>query len=81
MALLPFVTFGIYHLAWWYRINRELSDFGHANNIDLGTNPLLSMLALFPGVLIIVPPLVSHRNGTKRVQAVAIERGTAPVNG
>ena len=39
------------------------------------------MLALFPGVLIIVPPLVSHRNGTKRVQAVAIERGTAPVNG
>ena len=40
-----------------------------------------SMLALFPGVLIIVPPLVSYWNGTKRVQAAAIEGGTAPVNG
>jgi hypothetical protein len=49
--------------------------------IDLGTNPLLSMLALFPGALVIVPPLVSYWNGTKRVQAAAIEAGTAPVNG
>jgi Domain of unknown function (DUF4234) len=81
VALLPFVTFGIYHLVWWYRINRELSDFGYANNIDLGTNPLLSMLALFPGVFIIVPPLVSYWNGTKRVQYAAIEGGTEPVNG
>ena len=73
VALLPFITFGIYHLVWWYRINRELCDFGDANNIDLGTNPLLSMLALFPGAFIIVPPLVSYWNGTKRIQAAAIE--------
>jgi hypothetical protein len=66
---------------WWYCINRELSDFGYANNIDLGTNPLLSMLALFPGVIIIVPPLVSSWSGTKRVQYAAIEGGTEPVNG
>jgi hypothetical protein len=81
VALLPFVTFGIYHLVWWYRVNRELSDFGHANNIDLGASPLLSMLALFPGVFIIVPPLVSYWQGTKRIQDAAIEGGTEPVNG
>jgi hypothetical protein len=81
VALLPFITFGIYHLVWWYRINRELSDFGYANDIDLGNSPLLSMLALFPGVFIIVPPLVSYWNGTKRVQAAAIQGGTEPVNG
>ena len=81
VASLPFITFGIYHLVWWYRINRELCDFGDANNIDLGTNPLLSMLALFPGAFIIVPPLVSYWNGTKRIQAAAIEGGTEPVNG
>ena len=23
VALLPFITLGIYHLVWWYRINRE----------------------------------------------------------
>ena len=25
VALLPFVTLGIYHLVWWYRVNRELA--------------------------------------------------------
>lgn len=55
VSLLPFVTFGIYHLVWWYRINRELCDFGYANDVDLGTSPALSTLALFPGGLIIVP--------------------------
>ena len=30
VALLPIVTLGVYHLVWWYRINRELRDFGRA---------------------------------------------------
>ncbi len=68
VALLPFVTFGIYHLVWWYRINRELRDFGYANNAELGDSPALSTLALFPGGLIIVPALVSYWRGTRRVQ-------------
>ena len=67
-ALLPFITFGIYHLVWWYRINRELRDYGYAKEQDLGQNPTNSVLALFPGGLIVVPALVSYYNGFKRVQ-------------
>ena len=28
VALLAFVTLGVYHVVWWYKINRELRDFG-----------------------------------------------------
>ena len=31
-ALLPIITLGIYHLVWWYRINRELRDYGHSKS-------------------------------------------------
>jgi hypothetical protein len=80
-ALLPFVTFGIYHLVWWYRINRELRDLGRAKGYDLGQNPTNSLLALFPGGLIIVPALIAYWNGTKRVQGAARLAGNEPVNG
>jgi hypothetical protein len=81
VALLPFVTFGIYHLVWWYRINRELRDFGYANNAELGDSPALSTLALFPGGLIIVPALVSYWRGTRRVQLATRVSVTTPPNG
>ena len=81
VALLPFITLGIYHLVWWYRINRELRDFGYANDVDLGTSPVLSTLALFPGGLIIVPALVTYWRGTMRVQEAGRVGGTEPING
>lgn len=80
-ALLPFVTFGIYHLVWWYRINHELRDYGRAKGYDLGQHPMRSLLALFPGGLIIVPALVSYWRGTKRVQGAARVAGKDPLNG
>jgi hypothetical protein len=79
--LLPFITLGIYHLVWWYRINRELRDAGHAHGVDLGQSPTSSLLALFPGALIIIPPFVSYWRGTNRVIGVARLTGTEPVNG
>src|SRR4051794_34588043 len=81
VALLPFITFGIYHLVWWYRINREMRDFGRANGYDLGQNPTNSLLALFPGAFIVIPPFVSYWRGTKRVQGVARVAQREPVNG
>ena len=80
-ALLPFVTFGIYHLVWWYRINRELRDYGKAKGYDLGQNPTNSVLALFPGALIIVPALVTYWRGTKRVMGASRLAGQEPLNG
>jgi hypothetical protein len=81
VALLPFVTFGIYHLVWWYRINRELRDYGKAKGYDLGQNPTNSVLALFPGGLIIVPALITYWRGTKRAMGASRLAGQEPLNG
>jgi hypothetical protein len=80
-ALLPIITLGIYHLVWWYRVNKELADFGRARGYDLGQNPTMSLLAVFPGALIIVPALVSYWRGTQRMQAAARVAGQEPPNG
>jgi hypothetical protein len=80
-ALLPIVTLGIYHLVWWYRVNRELCDFGRARGYDLGQNPTISLLAVFPGGLVVVPALLSYWRGTKRMQAAARVGGQEPLNG
>lgn len=80
-ALLPIVTLGIYHLVWWYKINKELKAYGEAKGYDLGQNPTNSLLALVPGFLIIVPPLVTYYRGTKRAQGASKIAGREPVNG
>lgn len=80
-ALLPIITLGIYHFVWWYRINRELRDYGKAKGYDLGQNPTNSLLALVPGFLIIVPPLVTYWRGTKRVMGASKVAGQEPLNG
>ena len=81
VALLPFITFGIYHLVWWYRINCELRDYGKAKGFDLGQNPTNSVLALFPGGIIIVPALITYWRGTKRAQGASSLAGQEPLNG
>ncbi len=80
-ALLPIITLGIYHLVWWYRINREMRDYGKAKGYDLGQNPTSSLLALFPGGLIIVPALITYWRGTKRAMGASRLAGQEPVNG
>lgn len=81
VALLPIITLGIYHLVWWYKINKELKAYGEAKGFDLGQNPTNSLLALVPGFLIIVPPLVSYYRGTQRVQGASKIAGREPVSG
>jgi Domain of unknown function (DUF4234) len=81
VALLPIITLGIYHLVWWYKINKELKEYGEAKGYDLGQSPTNSVLALFPGGLIIIPALITYWNGTKRVQGAAKLGGKEPVNG
>jgi hypothetical protein len=80
-ALLPYITLGIYHLVWWYKINRELRDYGKAKGYDLGQNPTNSLLALFPGGIIVVPALITYWRGTKRVMGASKVAGQTPLNG
>ena len=81
VALLPIITLGIYHLVWWYKINKELKAYGEAKGYDLGQNPTNSLLALFPGAFIVIPALVTYYRGTKRVQGASKVAGREPVNG
>ena len=80
-ALLPIITLGIYHLVWWYKVNKEMKAYGEAKGHDLGQNPTNSLLALFPGGLIIIPALITYWRGTKRVMGAAKVAGREPVSG
>ena len=73
VVLLTIFTLGIYGLYWWYAINREMADLGQAHGTEeCGTSPMTSLLALFPGfLLLLIPPLVSYYRGFQRQQAAA----------
>jgi MYXO-CTERM domain-containing protein len=68
--LLACITFGIYYLYWYYQANRELRDFG------FGTNPTVSLVAQFPGGLLIVPPFVSWWRFFGRLREAQARAGT-----
>jgi hypothetical protein len=54
------VTLGIYYLVWYYKVNREMRDYGRATGTpELGDSPLTSLLAITLGWLVVVPPFVS----------------------
>jgi hypothetical protein len=83
VPVLILFTLGIYGIYWWYQVNREMRDLGRTRNaVGLGDNPTTSALALFPGILIIVPPFFSLYNGVgraKRAQEVTL--GNMSLNG
>jgi hypothetical protein len=83
VALLPFVTIGIYYFVWYYKINREMADLGRARGKtdELGDSPGKSLLATTLGALIIVPALISTYNTAKRIQAAERLNGIQPLNG
>jgi hypothetical protein len=79
MVLLSIVTFGIYSAVWYYKVNREMRDFGAARGDPelAASKPWKSVLAVTIGGLLIVPSLVSWIRTVRRVQAV--ERSTTGV--
>jgi hypothetical protein len=62
--------FLIYPQVWYYRINRELRDYGEARGDGelAKTNPVLSVLAITLGALLIIPPFVSWYRCTQRIK-------------
>src|SRR3954454_1822390 len=70
VVLLSFIPF--YGLFYYYFVNKELAELGKARGAteQLGDNPMMSVLAIFPGVfLLFTPPFVSLWNFWKRQQA------------
>jgi hypothetical protein len=61
--LWPLITLGVYHVVWWYKVNREARDLSS----EIEVEPWLSVLAITLGALIIVPPFVSIYNTGERI--------------
>ncbi|MET9574711.1 DUF4234 domain-containing protein [Streptomyces sp. DT199] len=74
----PLITLGIYHLVWYYKVNREAREF----DSRIEVNPALAVLAVTVGWLIIVPPFVSVYNTGLRIarmqQSAGMERSCNP---
>jgi hypothetical protein len=72
---LSIVTFGIYHLFWWYYINREMRDYGIVKQRDLGQSPTSSLLAYWFGWVTLyiatVWTIVTTTQRIKQAQQVA----------
>jgi Domain of unknown function (DUF4234) len=82
VAILTIVTLGIYLLFWWYFVNREMADYGRARGTnELGDSPTKSLLALFPGALIVVPALWTTVTTFQRIQAAQRLNKQTPING
>jgi hypothetical protein len=60
---LPLITLGIYSYVWIYKANDEARRFLGDESIKPG----LSVLAFFPGAILIVPPFVAVYRLGKRI--------------
>ena len=82
VAVLSLVTLGIYIFFWWYFVNREMADYGRAKGTtELGDSPAKSVLALFPGALIIVPAIWTIVATFRRIQSAQRLAGGSPISG
>lgn len=70
--LLSLITLGVYFAVWYYRVNRELRDFGAAyGDAELAeSKPVASLLAMTVGALVIIPAIASLWGFVGRVRRV-----------
>lgn len=81
-GLFDLLTLGVYGVVWYYKVNRELALLGRSHNTtELGENPTNSLLALFPGFLILVPAAISIFNTVKRLRAARDLMGISDAEG
>ena len=82
VAIVSFVTIGIYGILWFYWAAKDLSEYGKAKGHDLGQNPTMSLLALLFGwILLFIPTIIAIYRFTRRAQAAQRLAGVEPLNG
>lgn len=62
--LWPLLTFGIYHLVWYYKIHREMAEFDRRRNVPVA-GPMLVLLLLS---WTLIAPLISYYNTGNRIR-------------
>ena len=72
VALLSGITFGIYWAVWYYKINREMRDYGAScEDRELAASrPVRSLLAVVACPLLLLAPVVSLVRTVGRLQRV-----------
>ncbi|WP_216093866.1 DUF4234 domain-containing protein [Streptomyces abyssalis] len=70
----PLITLGVYHLVWYFKVNRE----AHSLDERIEVNPWLSVLAIALGWVLIVPPFVSVYRTGRRIGQMQRSAGTEP---
>jgi hypothetical protein len=70
---LTIITLGIYGLYWFYKANEEIQRFTGDQTISPGR----SLLAVFPGAILIVPPFIAYYNTANHVMQMEQQRGIA----
>ena len=83
---LSLITIGIYGIFHYYYVNKELAELGKARGTtELGENPMMSVLAIVPGAILIIPAFVSVWNTWQRQnkarQMFGVQAGIEPVPG
>jgi Domain of unknown function (DUF4234) len=68
---LTFITLGIYGLYWYYKVNEEILRYTKDDTIS----PTRSLIAVFPGGLIIVPPFIAFYNTSNHIVRMQQQRG------
>jgi hypothetical protein len=83
VLLWTILTLSIYNFVWYYRINREMRDFGRAHGDEklANSNPVLSILAVTIGAFVLVPPFVSWWKCTGRIRRMQGLCNVEPING
>jgi hypothetical protein len=70
---LSFITIGIYGLYWYWKVNDELRRYERDDTIS----PTRSLLAVFPGGIIIVPAVIAVYNTGQHIQKAQERMGIA----
>jgi Domain of unknown function (DUF4234) len=68
---LGFITLGIYFLYWYYKANEEIQSYTGDQTIS----PTRSLLAVFPGGIVIVPALIAFYNTANHIVRMEQQRG------
>lgn len=72
--LWPFLTLGIYHLVWYYKVHKEMAWFDVRRNVPVA-GPMLVLL--FLGWTLIAP-MVSYYNVGQRIANAQKDAGLQP---
>ncbi len=70
----PFLTLGIYHLVWYYKIHREMAEFDRRREVPVA-GPMLVLLLLG---WTFIAPLISYYNTGNRIRNAQQAAGLAP---